>query len=121
MSIHPVREHPLTREEALVFAEECRALLQEKFGATRVIVFGSAAGQTPWHEGSDLDLAVEGLAPEKYWDALHAAHEIAPRDLEIALVTLENAYPEMRARILGEIEMTRLREGTRPAVIDDAL
>ncbi len=50
----------VTREEALKVAEACTRLLREQFGARAVHVCGSAAGESPWHARSDLDLIVEG-------------------------------------------------------------
>lgn len=96
---------PVTQSEALAIAERCAALLKERFGAKRVIIFGSAVGQAPWHEGSDLDLAVEGIRPEEFFTAWSAVEEMAPPGLGVDLVDLASAYPELRARILGEVEM----------------
>ncbi len=93
------------KEQALQAAEACIRLLKERFGARRVILFGSVAGQGPWHGRSDIDLAVEGLAPEDFFPAYSACCDLLPRGLELDLVPLEDAYPEMRARILGEVEM----------------
>ena len=95
----------LTREEAQQLAEQCMALLREKFGARRVILFGSAAGEAPWHRGSDLDLAVEGLRPEDHLKALNACYELLPASLSLDLVPLESVWPELRARLEGEIMM----------------
>jgi len=96
---------PVSREQALKAVEDCVRLLKERFGVERVILFGSAAGRGGWHGRSDIDLAVEGLAPEKFFAAYAACHDVLPRGLEIDLVPLERAYPEMRARILGEVPM----------------
>jgi predicted nucleotidyltransferase len=93
------------KEQALEAAEACIQLLKERFGARRVILFGSIAGQGPWHGRSDIDLAVEGLTPEEFFPAYSACCDLLPRGLELDLVPLEDAYPEMRARILGEAEM----------------
>jgi predicted nucleotidyltransferase len=93
------------KEQALEAAEACIRLLKERFGARRVILFGSIAGQGPWHGRSDIDLAVEGLAPEEFFPAYSACCDLLPRGLELDLVPLEDAYPEMRARILGEVKM----------------
>lgn len=98
-------EHPASRAEALLAAQRCIVLLKERFGATRVIPFGSVVGQAPWHAGSDLDLAAEGIAPDKFFRARAALDELAPRGLQVDLVPLESVYPELRARILGEVEM----------------
>ncbi|MFQ5813160.1 MAG: nucleotidyltransferase family protein [Anaerolineae bacterium] len=93
------------KEQALEAAEACIRLLKERFGARRVILFGSIAGQGIWHERSDIDLAVEGLAGSDFFPAYSACRDLLPRGLELDLVPLEDAYPEMRARILGEVEM----------------
>jgi predicted nucleotidyltransferase len=93
------------KEQALQAAEACIRLLKERFGARRVILFGSMAGQGAWHERSDIDLAVEGLAAAEFFPAYSACRDLLPRGLELDLVPLEDAYPEMRARILGEVEM----------------
>jgi predicted nucleotidyltransferase len=93
------------RRQALEAAEQCIALLKEKFGATRVILFGSLVGPGVWHEQSDIDLAVEGLAPQDFFKAYGDCLDLLPSGMNLDLVPLENAYPEMRARILGEVEM----------------
>lgn len=95
----------ISKEETLKAAEACIRLLKERFGAGRVILFGSAAGQGVWHGRSDIDLAVEGLAPEQFFAAYAACRDVLPRGLELDLVPLERAYPELRARILREVPM----------------
>lgn len=80
-------------------------LLREQFGARRVILFGSAAGEAPWHSGSDLDLAVEGLRPEDHLKALNACYELLPPSLALDLIPLESAWPELRARLEGEVKI----------------
>jgi predicted nucleotidyltransferase len=93
------------KAEALAAAKACAELLKTRFGARRVIIFGSLAGQGPWHARSDIDLAVEGLAPADYMQALSACWELLPEGMDLDLVPLEDARPEMRARILGEVTM----------------
>jgi len=79
--------------------------LKERFGVKAVYLFGSGRGDTPWHEGSDLDLAVEALAPKRYFEALAALEEIVPAGLKVDLVTLEEAPPELAAYAKGERKM----------------
>jgi predicted nucleotidyltransferase len=45
-------------------------LLRERYGVLRVRVFGSLLHPERFHDSSDIDLAVEGLAIADYWDAL---------------------------------------------------
>lgn len=95
----PELEH--RRQEALEAAERCAGMLKQRFGARRVVPFGSLVGDGPWHEDSDLDLAVEGLSSEALWEAEREVEPIVPSWLEVDLVPLERVYPEVRARILG--------------------
>jgi predicted nucleotidyltransferase len=103
--VKQLSEIGLRRQQALQAAEACISLLKSRFGAKRVILFGSLAGQGVWHNQSDIDLAVEGLAPADFFTAYSACSNLLPRDLELDLVPLEDVYPELRARILGEVEM----------------
>jgi len=109
------------RQEALAAAERCAELLKTRFGARRVILFGSVVGQGPWHEGSDLDLAVEGLAPEQFFRAWSSLREVLPPGLDVDLVALEDVYPEMRVRILGEVEMPEDPLLALKALVEDEL
>ncbi|RMF27044.1 MAG: nucleotidyltransferase domain-containing protein [Chloroflexi bacterium] len=109
------------RARALAVAEACATLLQERFGARRVILFGSLAGQGPWHEASDIDLAVEGLPPERFFAAYSACRDLLPADMELDLVPLEAAYPEMRARILGDGAMPEDPLVALRALVEDEL
>lgn len=93
------------KAEALASAQACAELLKSHFGARRVILFGSLVGPGPWHNRSDIDLAVEGLAPADYFRALSACWELLPQGINLDLVPMEDARPELRARILGEVTM----------------
>ncbi len=94
-----------TRATAQAVARACARVLQDRFRARRVILFGSTTGEGPWHEKSDIDLAVEGVPPEQFFQAYSACSELVPQGLTLDLVPLEDVYPEIRARILGEVEM----------------
>ena len=75
------------------------ANLESKFGVLRVYVFGSLLTGELW-EDSDVDLAVEGLDPGKYFRALDLACTLARRPVD--LVRIEEAPPALRERILDE-------------------
>jgi predicted nucleotidyltransferase len=109
------------KERALAAAEACVRLLTERFRARRVILFGSLTGQGTWHAQSDIDLAVEGLAPAEFFRAYSACRDLLPRGLELDLVPLEKAYPEIRARMLGEITMPDNPILAVQAVVEDEL
>jgi len=93
------------REEALAIADECARVLTERFGVRKVHLFGSVTGESPWHNRSDLDIAVEGLTQQNYLRALSALDKLLPPELELDLITLEDAPPELAARIQGEKKM----------------
>jgi predicted nucleotidyltransferase len=106
---------------ALKIAQSCANLLINQFGAKRVILFGSLSGQTPWHDFSDIDLAVEGLPEGMFFNAYSACRDILPTGLNLDLVPLENTYPEIRARILqGQVMKPNSVEALK-SLIDDEL
>ena len=87
-------------QEALSIAEHCADVLQKQFGAKQVIPFGSLVGDSPWHEASDLDLAIEGLSHEACWEAEAVLETLMPPWLSIHLVLLDSVPTEIRERIL---------------------
>lgn len=93
------------RQEALAVADRCTQVLRNDFGAKQVILFGSVVEPGAWHEGSDLDLAVEGLSAKTLREAEKELEAISPPWLAVDLVPLEHMYPEVRAYILGEKPM----------------
>jgi predicted nucleotidyltransferase len=76
------------RQQALAIADKCMQVLKEDFGAEKVILFGSLRGDGPWHEKSDLDLAVEGLSEQGFWDAYGALEKLMPDWLLFDLIPL---------------------------------
>lgn len=112
---------PIPQQEALALAHQCAALLQTRFGAKRVIPFGSVEGAGTWHADSDLDLAVEGVAPEHFFRAWSALHAFLPPGLNIDLIDLEQAGEALRARILGEHPMSEVPWIALKALIEDEL
>ncbi|MBI4702236.1 MAG: nucleotidyltransferase domain-containing protein [Deltaproteobacteria bacterium] len=78
------------------------SLLVERFGARRVILFGSLA-DGGWSEASDVDLAVEGLAGD-WFEAWDAAEQALGPDWRLDLVPVEQARPALRQSIArGEV------------------
>src|SRR3989442_14815298 len=77
------------RALAPILADLCR-----EYGAGRVRLFGSLAtgryGHTP-----DIDLAVDDLPPERFFDLL-AALKIRAAPIEVDLVDMKTASPEIR-------------------------
>ncbi len=114
--------HNVQKEQAQQAASACSRLLTEQFQARRVILFGSlAGGQEAWHDQSDVDLAVEGLTPADYFPAYTACRALMPPGVELDLVPLEQAYPELRSRILGEQSLHEDSLLALQAIVEDEL
>lgn len=118
-SIHPPETLEQRRQIALRLAAESDRLLRERFGASAVTVFGSLAGQSPWHWDSDIDLAVEGLTFEEWLDAVEAVRAIAPDWLAIDLVRLETLHPSVRRHLSQQNRMTENKFLTLKDHLDD--
>jgi predicted nucleotidyltransferase len=84
----PVEHHE--REQLLSRIHEAAAILKSRFGARRVILFGSLADAEWFTPDSDVDLAVEGLAADAYWQAWRLTEEIIG-DRTVDLVDIETA------------------------------
>lgn len=57
-------------ERAWAHARTVARLLREKFGATRVVVFGSLTDRACFTQWSDIDLAAWGITPDDYYRAV---------------------------------------------------
>ena len=109
------------QQEALALAIRCAQILRDRFGARRVIPFGSVVGHGTWHPGSDLDLAVEGIPPEQFFQAWAALRELLPPGLDVDLVDLTQAGEALRARILGEKTMAEDPVHALKELVEDEL
>jgi predicted nucleotidyltransferase len=97
--------------DARAAAKRCADLLVERFGAVRVYLFGTLAvgSSRAFGPRSDVDLAVEGLPDERYFEALSALGIATSDQLLIDLVPLETAPPGLRARVVDSGELLRER------------
>ena len=78
-------------------ARTAARVLRDEFGVGRVWLFGSLAwGRV--HEASDIDLAVEGLAPERTFAALSRISSVVGEQID--LVPFESCSDSLRGRIL---------------------
>lgn len=90
----------------LIVAQQASELLKRDFQAEKVVLFGSmrfalsAAEQSPdrIHERSDVDLAVWGLNPQDYFQAVGQLLALHP-DISVDLVEVETASPRLRQAI----------------------
>jgi predicted nucleotidyltransferase len=73
-------------------------MLKSRFGVRRVVIFGSLAHAAWFIPDSDVDLAVEGLAPKDFWQAWRIVEEIIS-DRPVDLIELEAASESLRRAI----------------------
>ncbi|MBM3882164.1 MAG: nucleotidyltransferase domain-containing protein [Verrucomicrobia bacterium] len=83
-------------QEKLPLARQAADLLY-RHGARRVWVFGSVAAGRPQDFRSDIDLAVEGLPSQLYFQALGELLELFP--CSVNLVEIEKSSPQLRQNI----------------------
>ncbi|MBO9336657.1 MAG: nucleotidyltransferase domain-containing protein [Roseiflexus sp.] len=84
-------------QQARQDARHIAAMLRQKFGVTRIILFGSLMTDR-FSAKSDIDLAVADLAPADYFPALAEAGKLS--DFPVDLKPLEVLVPHVRDRIL---------------------
>jgi predicted nucleotidyltransferase len=82
------------RRRAISTAHKAAKLLKSEFGAKEVILFGSLAQRASFSLHSDIDLAVRGIAPEKFYAAVSAMMDFSP-EFKIDLVEPEDCSPAM--------------------------
>jgi predicted nucleotidyltransferase len=86
------------RDALLKQVRSAASTLKKRFGAKRVILFGSLAHEAWYATDSDVDLAVEGLPNDAYWQAWRTIEEII-RDRPVDLVEVETARESLRNAI----------------------
>jgi len=86
-------------------AHACARRLVQDFGARKVYLFGSLLREDVVHARSDIDLAVEGLEGDSYFEALSAVWKLLPAGVELDLVLLEEAWPGLAERVRTEGEL----------------
>jgi len=95
------READQRRERAWRVARWAARLLKERFGATKVVVFGSLTRDGLFHPHSDVDLAVWGIDERMYYRAVSRLLSLDPA-ISVDLVEAERARPALRAAIERE-------------------
>ena len=73
------------RVKALEMAQKASFLLRQRYGAKRVVIFGSLARAKSFSVWSDIDLAAWGIAPDKFFSAVADVTGLSP-DFKIDLV-----------------------------------
>jgi predicted nucleotidyltransferase len=86
------------RERLLDRIREAAVVLKTRFGARRVVLFGSLAHAAWFMPDSDVDLAVEGLAGNDYWQAWQVVEEIIS-DRPVDLIDIETVGESLQRAI----------------------
>ena len=90
--------HSVVEEEfyeyAWKVAKEAAQLLKGRYGVTRVRAFGSLVHKERLHPGSDVDLAVEGLKLDDYWEAVTSVLFLDDR-IPVEIVDQATCRPEI--------------------------
>ena len=88
-------EQVAERDALIQKAREAAAMLKDKYGATRVWLFGSLVHQIWFDEATDVDLGVEGLEAGSFWTAWGDVERIfLPRSFD--LVEMHTASESLR-------------------------
>lgn len=86
------------RELLMERIRKAATILKMRFGARRVLLFGSLAQPLWFRENSDVDLAVEGIRVQDYWTAWQAVEEIID-DRSVDFIEMETAGKYLRQAI----------------------
>ena len=78
-------------------------ILRRKYGATRIILVGSCANPEQFDFHSDIDLAVQGIAPDQFFKAA-GEMLLSAEGFDVDLVPIESANARMLAAVKsGEV------------------
>jgi predicted nucleotidyltransferase len=92
------------QKEGLDVAKKCANFLKEKYGVTKVILFGSLLNYEKITPNSDIDLAVWDLPEKDYFRAVGFLLEIAD-NFSIDLVEIQNVRPYILPAIDQGVEL----------------
>lgn len=91
-------EEQRERKQLLARVRQAAAMLKSRFRAQRVVLFGSLAHASWFVRDSDVDLAVEGLSSEDYWQAWRLVEEIIG-DRPVDMIDIETSGKSLRQAI----------------------
>lgn len=82
------------RARAWELAREAAALLRQRFGATRIVVFGSLIHDDMFTLHSDVDVAAWGLDERNWLKAIGAVYDLST-EIPVNLVDMSTTRPEI--------------------------
>ena len=89
------------KRKLILLAQRCAQFLRSKYKVKRVILIGSLV-KGFFHDRSDIDLVVEGLAPELYIKALTELYDLLPEGIELNLIPYEDAFVSLKDKSIRE-------------------
>jgi predicted nucleotidyltransferase len=92
------------REQLRKTADICARILIENYNVKRVYLIGSLVNGIV-HEGSDIDLVVEGLSPHLYMKALTELWDYVPEGAELNMIPFEDAFESLKEKAIHEGEL----------------
>ena len=92
------------QKQGLEIARQCAKILKERFGAERVVLFGSLLDHQQMSWRSDIDLAVWGLPEKDYFKAVGVLLDIA-EDFSLDLMEAQHAKSYILPAISQGIEL----------------
>jgi uncharacterized protein len=92
------------QKKGLELAKKCANFLKEKYGVSKVVLFGSLLDYEQMTPHSDIDLAVWGLPEKDYFKAVGFLLEIAD-NFSIDLVEIQHARSYILSAINQGVEL----------------
>lgn len=90
-----------SRRQAWILVRKASELLKKKFGADKVIVFGSLANQVNFTLWSDIDLSAWGIPIDRFYTAVAEVADLSSH-FKIDLIDPETCKPAVRDAILTD-------------------
>jgi predicted nucleotidyltransferase len=91
----------IQRDKLLSLVNQTANMLKTKYNASKIILFGSLAHKAWFNENSDVDLAVEGLPSDNYWQAWREIEDIIT-DRKIDFVDISEVSEPIKNIIKSE-------------------
>ena len=88
----------IEREQLLKRVRKAANKIKKRFGVRRVVLFGSLAHEGWFAQDSDVDLAVEGLRGDDYWQAWRIVEDII-EDRLVDLIEIESSGQSLQQAI----------------------
>jgi predicted nucleotidyltransferase len=89
------------RERAMEISREAAHVLRNKYGATRVVLFGSLARTSLLAPTSDIDLYAEGVPGSRFFEAEAEIEKVA-KGFRVDLVEPKECTPQLLKEIEDE-------------------